>query len=326
MSDFSFISQPTPEETYSFDLTSVELLDAFTSWANNQDREWLSKQPIEYASKLFIEFHTNAILVDDKKKTYLNKLHALFSPVKENLDLHFLINAGALFVINDSAGKDSQAMKIKLINMVPKRQLVIVHANLPEVEWDGNLEHIKKYAQEVPVFEVVGNKTFFEMVEHRKMFPSPKNRQCTSDLKRAPIQKFINNYALKGGFKYVVNCMGLRAEESSARAKKNRLEFKENNSAKHRLQYEYLPIHAMLIDEVWATISKAGQHRHYAYDKGANRLSCCFCIYSCESDIRLSAKLKPELAARYMEVEERLNFTLSMSQKSIRQIIETTPE
>ena len=48
-----------------------------------------------------------------------------------------LIDRGALFIINDSAGKDSQAMKIKLRSIVPADQLVVVHAELPEVEWDG---------------------------------------------------------------------------------------------------------------------------------------------------------------------------------------------
>ena len=38
-------------------------------------------------------------------------------------------------------------------------------------------------------FVVQAGKTFFDMVEHRQMFPSPKNRQCTSDLKRGPIAK-----------------------------------------------------------------------------------------------------------------------------------------
>lgn len=236
-------------------------------------------------------------------------------------EIYSLIERGALFVVNDSAGKDSQAMKIKLLELVPRNQLVIVHANLPEVEWEGNMEHIKKYSYDVPVFEVVGTKTFFEMVEHRGMFPSPSQRQCTSDLKRAPIQKFINNYAWDNNFKIVVNCMGLRAQESSSRAKKIQFQFKKNNSAKHREQYEWLPIHDMLIEEVWSTIKDAGQERHYAYDLGMSRLSCCFCIMSNERDLQIAGKHRPELAARYIETEERLNFTMSMAKVPLKDIL-----
>lgn len=232
-----------------------------------------------------------------------------------------LININALFVINDSAGKDSQAMKIKLIKLIPKDNLVIVHANLPGVEWDGNLEHIKKYSQGIPVFEVKARKTFFEMVEHRKMFPSPKNRQCTSDLKRGPIQKFINNYSKEKGFNVVVNCMGLRSEESPGRAKKIPFQFKPGNSSKSRTQYEWLPIHEMKINEVWQTIESAGQKPHWAYEKGMTRLSCCFCIMASEHDLKTAAILKPELAAKYIEVEDRLNFTMSMSKKPLKEII-----
>lgn len=232
-----------------------------------------------------------------------------------------LISKGALFVINDSAGKDSQIMKIMLLNLVPKEQLVIVHANLPGVEWDGNLDHIKKYAFGVPVFEVQGTKTFFEMVEHRKMFPSPSQRQCTSDLKRAPIQKFINNYAKDNGFQYVVNCMGLRGEESASRKKKVPFSFKPGNSAKHRQQYEWLPIHGLLIGEVWKGIAEAKQEPHYAYGLGMSRLSCKFCIMSNDEDLKIAAKHDPALAEHYCVTEEKLNFTMSMSRRFLRDII-----
>ncbi len=235
--------------------------------------------------------------------------------------IHRLIKKGALFVINDSAGKGSQAMKIVLMDLVPHEQLVIVHANLPEVEWKGNMEHIKKYSYDVPVFEVVGTKTFFEMVDHRKKFPSPAQRQCTSDLKRAPIQKFINNYAKEKGFKYVVNCMGLRAEESSSRAKKEVFRFMPSNSAKHRIQYEWLPIHDYLLDKVWATISGMGQEPHYAYGLGMSRLSCCFCIMANKNDLKIAAKHNPELAQRYIDKEEELDFTLSPNRVFLKDII-----
>lgn len=232
-----------------------------------------------------------------------------------------LIKSGALFVINDSAGKDSQAMKRKLIKAIPKHQLVIVHANLPEVEWDGNLEHIKKYADGVPVFEVQANKTFFQMVEHRKKFPSPTTRQCTSDLKRNPIQKFINNYTKENNFYQVVNCLGIRAQESPGRAKQIPFQYMAGNSSKKRLQFQWLPIHEFTIEQVWNTISLAGQEPHWAYKEGMKRLSCCFCIMACQSDLKTAARLKPQLAAKYIEMEERLNFTMFMSRTPLKELI-----
>lgn len=236
-------------------------------------------------------------------------------------EIEKLIKEKALFVINDSAGKDSQAMKIKLFELIPKEQIVIVHANLPGVEWDGNLDHIKKYSNNVPVYEVVAGKTFFDMVEHRKMFPSPSTRQCTSDLKRGPIQKFINNYAKTNGFSIVVNCMGLRAQESSSRAKKIPFQFMSKKSAKHRQQYEWLPIHEMKLSEVWETIKNANQEPHSIYKSGISRLSCCFCIMASDRDLKIASKLNPELAEKYMQTEEKFNFTMSMSRRFLRDIV-----
>ena len=54
-----------------------------------------------------------------------------------------MIRAGALVAINHSGGKDSQTMTILLSRIVPRSQLVAVHAPLGEVEWPGTIEHIE---------------------------------------------------------------------------------------------------------------------------------------------------------------------------------------
>ena len=51
-----------------------------------------------------------------------------------------LINRNALFVANHSGGKDSQVMLIELLKIVPREQLLVVHATLGELEWPGALE------------------------------------------------------------------------------------------------------------------------------------------------------------------------------------------
>src|SRR5262249_46314776 len=44
--------------------------------------------------------------------------------------------------------------------------------------------------------------------------------QCTSDLKRGPIEREVRRYADARGFAIIVNVLGLRAEESAGRAKR----------------------------------------------------------------------------------------------------------
>ena len=52
-------------------------------------------------------------------------------------EIKALIARKALFIVNHSGGKDSQAMTIKLRRLVPAEQLLVIHADLPGVDWDA---------------------------------------------------------------------------------------------------------------------------------------------------------------------------------------------
>ena len=232
-----------------------------------------------------------------------------------------LTDSLTLVVINHSGGKDSQAMYLAVKDLVPKERLVIIHANLPEVEWEGIHEHILDTTSH-ELFIVQANKTFFEMVEHRQKFPSPANRQCTSDLKRHPINKQIIALCNQRGFKRVLNCMGLRAEESYGRAKKVDFRLVPSNTNGKRDWYEWLPIHSLTTVEVFQKIAESRQKPHWAYGEGMKRLSCCFCIMSCKEDILTAKRLKPELFKRYALKERELNFTMSMPFNGVRKFLD----
>ena len=237
-------------------------------------------------------------------------------------EINSLIKRGALFAVSHSGGKDSQAMMALIRSLVPEDQIVVVHAILPEVEWDGVIEHIESTIGKAPLIYAKAKKTFFDMVEHRQMFPSPQYRQCTSDLKRNPIERELRKY-LKDNPRFgglIVNCMGMRAEESSGRAKLEPLKLNNKNSKAGREWYDWLPIHEMLEPDVFEAIRAAEQEPHWAYEAGMSRLSCCFCIMASKSDLTTAAKLNPELYKRYVDTEKRLNFTLSPSQKTLPEI------
>ncbi len=229
-----------------------------------------------------------------------------------------LIDRGALFVINHSAGKDSQAMTIHLKSIVPSGQLMVVHADLGRVEWPGVQEHIRETVGDLLISVVKNpNKDLLEMVERRGMWPSASTRQCTSDLKRGPIETWVRR-TLKARPEFnglVVNCMGMRAEESPSRAKKTAFKFNERNSKAGREWYDWLPIHNWTTEEVFKCIADAGQKPHWAYEKGMSRLSCCFCILACKSDLRLSAKLNPDLYRTYVNLERKIGHTFAQPRK-----------
>jgi len=233
-----------------------------------------------------------------------------------------LISRGALFALSHSGGKDSQAMTLQVRQVVPREQLAIVHADLGDVHWPGTLEHIQATAGDLPIIVARAQRSFLEMVERRGRFPSPQQRQCTSDLKRGPIEREIRRY-LRARPEFsgvVVNCMGLRAEESSSRARRQTLRLISRNSVAGREWYDWLPIHSMATDEVFSIIAKAGQCPHWAYAAGMSRLSCCFCIMASVSDLTTAARLMPELYAKYVTLERKLGHTLSMSQKTLEQL------
>jgi len=237
-----------------------------------------------------------------------------------NPEIQTLIDRGALFVVNHSGGKDSQAMLIELRKVIPAAQLVLIHADLPEVDWPGIREHIDATAGGLPLIVCRAVKTFFQMVEHRGAFPTPQLRQCTSDLKRGPIEREIRRY-LGRHPEYrglVVNCMGLRAAESASRARAEVFKRSSKNSVAGRDWYDWLPIHAMSTAEVFATIAAAGQTPHPAYAAGMTRLSCCFCIMASKQDLRTAAQLKPELFARYVATEKRLGQTMMMPKAGVK--------
>src|SRR5690606_18653521 len=103
---------------------------------------------------------------------------------------------------------------------------------------------------------------------------SAKNRQCTSDLKRGPVEREVRRYAKEHGYQTIVSCLGIRGKESPGRAKRAQMTRNVRGSVAGRDWYEWLPIHELTTDEVFRVIADAGQAPHWAYAAGNDRLSC----------------------------------------------------
>lgn len=245
------------------------------------------------------------------------------------------IAAGFLFVINHSAGKDSQAMAALLADVIPADQILVVHAELPGADWDGLEDHIRNTIPAGwPLVVTRAKKTFFDMVERRHAsrpnvpsWPSASTRQCTSDLKRDPIAKVVrafltDNPRFKGR---AVHCTGLRAEESTSRSRAPVLSFNKRESAAGREIWAWLPIHNLLEGDVFDVIAAAGQVPHAAYAAGMSRLSCCFCIMARKSDLQTAARLRPDLYAKYCDLEARTGYAMSMAGRPLPEVTGIAP-
>lgn len=256
-------------------------------------------------------------------------------PFATAVEITGLIEGGALFVVNHSGGKDSQATLIRLLEIVPPAQLLVVHATLGHVEWPGALELAERQAAAagVPFVVARARKTFLEMVERRfatrpdaPSWPSAKHRQCTSDLKRGPLEREVRRHMKARGLTRVVNCMGMRAAESTARAKLAPFKRHDGNSKAGREWWDWLPIHHLSTRDVFETIARAGQSPHPAYAAGNQRLSCVFCVMGSAADAWTGAVHNPELYAEYVALEERTGYTMHQSRASLVQLTGLTVE
>lgn len=258
-------------------------------------------------------------------------------------------------VINSSAGKDSQCMLTELVKLadsqgVPRERLVVVHADLGRMEWQGTKELAAAQAAFYRLrFEVVSRiggtakrdgkvyrkgETYGDILDYtlrRGKWPDSQNRWCTSDFKRGPIRtlwtRLVNETREVQGKGYQVrllNCMGLRADESPARAKKAPFvhEDKLTNSKRHVDQW--LPIHGYTTEQVWDVIEASGVPYHGAYDLGMPRLSCAFCIFAPKKALVLAGKHNPELLNDYVAVEHLTGhrFRMDVSMADVKDAVD----
>jgi DNA sulfur modification protein DndC len=108
--------------------------------------------------------------------------------------------------------------------------------------------------------------------------------------------------------------MGLRAVESTARAKKKPFSFNKMQSCSTRTVYDWLPIFDLTTPEVFQVIANAGQKPFWAYEKN-ERLSCVFCIMGSVNDLRHGAEQNPKLYKKYVDLEKKIGHTLFMKGK-----------
>jgi DNA sulfur modification protein DndC len=229
--------------------------------------------------------------------------------MKPTAPISDLIDAGAIFYVSTSGGKDSLAMYQTVRATVPDQQIVLVHATLHELEWPGVIEHIED-AYDHPVNIVAAERTLLEVVERRGRWPSAGIRFCTSDMKRQPIAKFIRQDLKRRGSNLGVNCVGLRAEESAARARKTEWEPNTSLTTRTRRVFNWHPILHLTEDEVFSVIKEGGRTPHYAYASGNKRLSCVICILGCKNDLRNGARHNPAIVDRIEATERKIQHTM----------------
>jgi 3'-phosphoadenosine 5'-phosphosulfate sulfotransferase (PAPS reductase)/FAD synthetase len=293
------------------------------------------------------------------------------------------MRAGAALAISISGGKDSQAMLNALAAERRRRgwqgSLRAVHAHLGRAEWRQTLGHCRNLCARLDIDLMVVARPQGDLVQEiddrvEKLggtappWPSATARYCTSDQKRGQIDKVIRSSPWPASTQryctadqkrdqiikvhrehteVIVAAMGMRAQESTARAKKVATQTASRVTAKalkglepedallarrpgQRLGLEWLPIHEWSLEDVWGAcghsvedlerrqeLYRAGQFveaftgwlAHPAYVMGNERLSCSICILACKGDIVNGAAHNPEVYQHYVQIEQETGFS-----------------
>jgi 3'-phosphoadenosine 5'-phosphosulfate sulfotransferase (PAPS reductase)/FAD synthetase len=243
-------------------------------------------------------------------------------------------------LLNTSGGKDSQTTIRHVVNLadeqgVDRAKLVGIHCDLGRSEWEGTGDLTRSQVEHYGLRFIVVKREqdLLDQIWHRHLalrargdvttpaWPSSTARYCTSDHKRAQARKVMTALVRELDIPKVkgrpvrpaklLNCMGLRAQESPARAKKAPFTYDQGASGKGTVRqvWEWLPILDWTADQVWADIHASGVPYHRAYDLGMPRLSCALCVLASESALVLAAQHNPELAETYLKLEKDMGHT-----------------
>lgn len=231
-------------------------------------------------------------------------------------------------LVETSAGKDSLVMldvvceQAKAAGVLDR--VIAVHANLGRVEWEGTAKLAREQAERygVQFWQVRRSKDLLYQVEfERKKWPGPGlARFCTSDHKTKEAEKLmtqiVRDFLAENELPSkrhrptrrvrILNCLGLRAQESRKRRAKPVWSVDPATNATKREVTRWLPIHKWTEDEVWRRIRERGLKYHWAYDLGMPRLSCVFCIYAPKKALLLAGYHNRKLLSEYVGVERRI--------------------
>lgn len=207
-------------------------------------------------------------------------------------------------------------------------RVVAVHADLGRFEWPGTRELAETQARHLGVRSMVVKRPqgdLLDLVEHYGYWPKPNTRYCTAMLKRAQIHRALTKLADEARASWpkparrrrgqkperlrpvrVLNCIGLRAEESPGRANHAPLERDARSSGRRKAVDIWLPIQAWTEAEVWAACRASGAPIHPAYAAGLPRASCVLCIYAPREALIVAGRLHPALLAEYVAMEQKI--------------------
>lgn len=284
----------------------------------------------------------------------LSDYNQLSKQVPEEIQ-EILQSPECVLAISISGGKDSQAM-LKWLSYLQKQfewkaRLVAIHADLGRIEWPQTSSFVKAICDDTDIELIIVRREKGDMIDRWKeryqqlkeqgntkpFWSSAAARYCTSELKIAPINKYLRQHKL------VINAMGLRSQESKSRSKKSIFSLRESISgakfkdlalcdawrlwqqeqdSKPRLAIDWNPILNWDAEQVWDWCGTSAKeyykrrnlpddealkgwpaHPAYVLGTGNERLSCAFCVLASQNDLKNAIPYNQEIYNLLVEME-----------------------
>lgn len=293
------------------------------------------------------------------------------------------MEAGAALAVSISGGKDSQAMLLALTRLHRQQRwpgaIYAVHAHLGRAEWPQTLEHCRRIAEAAGIELVVVSRPQGDLITEMRQrmaalagtgkphWPDARNRYCTADQKRGQIDRVLraphwpdarNRYCTAHQktnqidrehrrHEVVISAMGMRAEESPARARKPVVSVRASITSEalkgaspdvalsdrqpgQRVALDWLPLHEWTEDEVFRAFGSSlddvnrrrelyrlgrveealeGWPGHPAYVFGNQRLSCALCVLASRNDLWNGIRHCPDIYQEYVAMERESGFS-----------------
>lgn len=206
----------------------------------------------------------------------------------------------SVFIVSVSGGKDSTA------TLLAMREAGIPHrAVFADTGWEARETYDYLKALErllgITIDRVGVPGGMRAKIRARAGFPARMQRWCTRELKVEPLRTYHDRVAEETGCE-TVSVVGIRAEESEARAKMVSFGFDDRWGG-----YVWRPMIDASVSDVLALHHRHGVPVNPLYRRGHSRVGCWPCIYASKDQIRLWAQDDPasvaEVAALEVECE-----------------------